>query len=193
MTKPQAPSDRVGNWMQVRGGRAFWPLDPRPEEIDLDTVASALAKICRFGGHTTEFYTVAEHCVRMSYWIEQRYGNKQLALRALIHDAAEAYVGDMVRPLKHNMGTYRAVENKILGMVHYKVGLTFNGHLVPEVKEADNRILLDERERFLEDSPYLWYQDVQGLQPLGIEWASHAWEWRDAAWAWKDRLEELNR
>lgn len=193
MTKDEAPVTRVGNWMQVTGGKAFWPLDPRIEEIDFDTIAAALSKICRFGGHTTEFYSVAEHCVRISEWLEAEYGDRDLALRGLLHDGAEAYVGDMVRPLKYAIPHYREIENRILNMIHVKAGLTFGGSLHLLVADADNRILLDERDQFLEDSPYLWFQDLQELKPLGIEWSGSAWNPDSAKGAWMDRLEELTR
>lgn len=55
-----------GDWMQTYTGRRFYPLDPRPDEIDPEDIAHALSLLCRYGGHVDRFYSVAEHCVLMS-------------------------------------------------------------------------------------------------------------------------------
>jgi hypothetical protein len=93
----QATRDRRGDWMQTFTGRAFYPLDPRPEDIDPVDIAHALSLICRYGGHSSRFYSVAEHCVLMSHAVAPEH-----ALWALLHDATEAYLGDMIRPLKRS-------------------------------------------------------------------------------------------
>lgn len=177
--------------MQVSGGKAFWPLDPIADEIEFTTIAAALSKICRYGGHTTEFYSVAEHCVRVSDWLMAQYGDPELALKGLIHDGAEAYIGDMVRPLKYSIPMFKEVEDRILALIHRKLDLDFNGDLCSAVKEADNRILLDERAKFLADSPYLWFQDITGERPLGIEFGVEAWGPALAEDNWMIRFEEL--
>jgi hypothetical protein len=148
-----------GSWMQTYTGRQFFPLDPRPEDIDPLDIAHALSLICRYGGHTKRFYSVAEHCVLMADAVEPEF-----ALWALLHDATEAYVGDMVRPLKHHMPEYRAVEDRLMAVIAERFGLS--GTMPAAVKEADNRILLDERAVLLSEPPEVWQQD--GLEPLGV-------------------------
>src|SRR5262245_27549306 len=102
-------SQRIGDWMQTISGRKFWPLDPRPEEVCIEDIGHALSLVCRFGGHCHTFYSVAEHSVRVSllaedmakssaHWTDENI--RMIALSGLLHDAAEAYIGDMVRPLK---------------------------------------------------------------------------------------------
>jgi 5'-deoxynucleotidase YfbR-like HD superfamily hydrolase len=90
-------------WMLTASGRRFDLADPESQVPNVDDVAAALAKICRFGGHTTRFYSVAEHCVHVSYAVGAAAGiaaHPGLLLLALLHDAHEAYTGDRVRPLK---------------------------------------------------------------------------------------------
>jgi hypothetical protein len=96
-----------GGWMQTFTGRQFFPMDPRPEEVDPTDIAHALSLLCRYNGHVDRFYSVAEHCVHLSYVVPPEH-----ALWALLHDATEAYVGDMISPLKIHMPGYRAAEDR---------------------------------------------------------------------------------
>lgn len=88
-------SDRIGDWIQTATGRQFWPLDPRPEDVDVRDVAHALSNVCRFAGHTRWHYSVAQHSLLASLYAPPGSG-----LPALLHDAAEAYMGDIARPWK---------------------------------------------------------------------------------------------
>ena len=157
---------RRGSWIQTYTGRAFWPLDPRSEEVHEDDISHALAQICRFGGHTKFFYSVAEHCVLVSEWVESVAGPYD-ALWGLLHDAPEAYIGDMVRPIKRLLPKYIEADENLLEVICYKWGLEPG---MPEVvREADNRILLDERNKLFNGvPPRPWVQDEQGLVPLGV-------------------------
>lgn len=128
-----------GDWMQTYSGKKFYPLDPHPEDIELADIAHALSLICRYGGHVDKFYSVAEHSVLMSQTLDY-----EDALWALLHDAAEAYVGDMVRPLKHQMPDYMAAEEKVIAAVAERFQMPTPKY-GPAVVDADNRILLTER------------------------------------------------
>lgn len=107
-------SVRRGDWLQTHTGVHFYPLDPRPEEIDITDIAHSLALQCRWAGHVKQHYSVAEHCVRVS-----RIVPKEDALWALLHDAAEAYLIDLPRPLKNlpEFSIYRMAENMIMTAV----------------------------------------------------------------------------
>jgi hypothetical protein len=163
-----------GSWMQTYTGRQFFPLDPRPEDIDPLDIAHALSLICRYGGHTKRFYSVAEHCVLMADAVEPEF-----ALWALLHDATEAYVGDMVRPLKHHMPEYRAVEDRLMAVIAERFGLS--GSMPDAVKDADNRILLTERAALLSPPPIPWQQD--GLEPLDVRVRAFGPELAEAKYA----------
>lgn len=164
-------SARRGDWMQTYTGRQFWPLDPRAEEVHPLDIARGLSHQCRYAGHVKRFYSVAEHCILMSLVMPTR----ELALAALLHDAAEAYVVDVPRPLKRNLPGYAQIEDRVLTVILDRFGVTFEraplgvgGLLVlpREVKEADKRILLDERAQLMSIPPAPWAVDE--LQPLGI-------------------------
>src|ERR1051326_3663293 len=101
---------RVGDWMRTYTGVRFYPSDPRPDEIFIQDIAHSLSNMCRFAGHVKEFYSVAEHSVRVSLAC-----HPDDALWGLLHDASEAYVVDMPRPIKRApfMHGYRLLEAKV--------------------------------------------------------------------------------
>lgn len=149
-----------GDWMQTFTGRVFYPMAPSPGDVDPVDIAHALSLICRYGGHCSRYYSVAEHCVLMSGAV-----SPENALWALLHDATEAYVGDMVRPLKRAMPAYRAAEDRLMVAICDRFGL---GHTCPgEVKSADNRIILDERAVLMSAPPLPW-MSIEYVQPLGV-------------------------
>ena len=94
---PPAP----GPYLQTVSGRWVNPFDPDPEQLDAGDIARALANQCRFGGHSRAFYSVAQHSVIVSRLVEERGGDAEDAFAALMHDATEAYLGDMPHPIKH--------------------------------------------------------------------------------------------
>lgn len=148
-----------GNWMQTYTGRRFYPLDPRPEDVDPVDIAHALSLICRYGGHVDRFYSVAEHCILVSQAVAPEH-----RLWALLHDATEAYVGDMVRPLKLNMPAYRAVEDRVMAAVAARFRL--RGSMPWDVKDADTRILLTERDALMSATKHPWA--IEGMEPLPV-------------------------
>lgn len=104
---------------------------PTPERVDILDIARALSNICRFTGHVRQFYSVAQHSVIVSQLVEPEF-----AFEGLMHDAAEAYVGDMSSPLKRVVGAaYKDVEHRVEAVIRTKYGLP--PKLSPEVKKAD--------------------------------------------------------
>ena len=96
-------------WIQTVSGKKFPLLTPDTEAIDIQDIAHALSMICRFNGHCISFYSVAEHSVHVS-----RLVAPNLALWGLLHDAAEAYLGDVPTPLKGHLGGFRDREKTLL-------------------------------------------------------------------------------
>lgn len=134
---------RQGDWMQTYSGRQFWPLDPRPDEIFVEDIAHALSMQCRYAGHCLRFYSVAEHSVLLSEWVERDGMGIDAARWALLHDASEAYLVDVPRPVKPFLGGYREAEARVMAAVAERFGLSDT--MPASVHEADNRIIADER------------------------------------------------
>lgn len=86
------------SWIVTRSGRKFDLANPTADMVDTADLAHSLSMQCRFNGHTTSFYSVAQHCLLVAELVPEEH-----KLAALLHDATEAYVGDLVRPLKEGM------------------------------------------------------------------------------------------
>lgn len=169
-----------GDWMQTYTGRRFYPLDPRGRDIEAVDIAHALSLLCRYAGHVDRFYSVAEHCVLVSQSVAPEH-----ALAALLHDATEAYVVDVPRPLKLQLPDYQAIERKVwLAVIaHFELDVDLPG----EVKEADTRILLDERNALMPRSER-WFVDDE-YKPLGVK--IEGWLPAEAERRYLARLDEL--
>lgn len=140
---------RGGDWIQTYTGRQFWPCDPRVDDVDVLDIAHALSNQCRFGGHSRMFYSVAEHCVRVSYVCD--LGD---ALVGLLHDAAEAYIIDVPRPLKRNLLGYKEIEAAIWVVIAEKFGVM---RAIPaSVSRADEILLATEARDLMTRPPNAW-------------------------------------
>lgn len=120
--------DRFGclnNTIKVAAGHYVDLVNPDPESIEVCSIAAALSKVCRFGGHCPRFYSVAEHCVHAtSLACSQGYAGDAL-VAIFLHDAAEAYIGDMVKPLKVLMSQYGEAERRIEAAIEAAFGVDF--------------------------------------------------------------------
>ncbi len=132
-------------------GKYVSPLYLRADDVCIEDIAHSLANQCRFSGHTREFFSVAQHCVTVSYLVPPA-----LALDGLMHDASEYVLQDCPRPLKEHAAfgpTYRAIERRAERVIADVFGLAFPHP--PEVKAADLCALAAER---------------RDLMPAGVEW-----------------------
>jgi uncharacterized protein len=108
-TTTPAATPRIGDWILTRTGKRFYPLDPRAEDVAFGDISHALAMLCRWTGHCAYHYSVAQHAVNVACMVEAFAPD--LALAALHHDSAEAYIGDWSRPLKRSVKIQRAEPN----------------------------------------------------------------------------------
>lgn len=151
-----------GGWMQTRAGLAYFHENPTVDSIRIADIAHALSNICRFGGHTSRFYSVAEHSVLVSQVVPAEH-----AFVALMHDATEAYVCDVPRPLKKMLGkVYADLEALAWDAICVKYGMDTD--LPPCVKEADNAVLLAEKAALLLPAPLPWSW-ADGLLPADVK------------------------
>ena len=178
---------RDGNWMQTCTGRAYWPCDPRSEDVFIEDIAGSLSRVCRFGGHLKDefdLYSVAEHSVHVSNLVPREH-----AFAALMHDAAEAYLGDVVRPFKVRLLDYRRYEDVNWLVIAARFGLPFQ---LPQcVHDADMAMLFAEQTVLLHKPPLPgWGMGIMTpivADPAVIEPLSR----RRAKWRFMERFEEL--
>lgn len=143
-------------WMQTASGRQFYFLEPRAEDILLEDIAQALSLQCRYNGHVKAYYSVAQHSVLVARCVHQAFGISHVrTLRtALFHDAAEAYVGDMLRPLKNLIPGFKEIEMRIEEVIAQHFDLEWPHPAV--IKRADNALLIAERNALMPPPPRPW-------------------------------------
>ena len=137
------------DWIQTWTGKPFRPLDPDPGSIDIRDIAHALSLLCRFNGHCHEFYSVAQHSVLLSRIVPREH-----ALWGLLHDAAEAYVSDLPRPVKRQVPDFVAFEDRLLELIMQHFGLPWP--MPPAVKRADDIMLATEQRDLMATPPEPW-------------------------------------
>jgi len=192
------------DWIQTFTGRQFFPLRPTIGELSIIDIAHALAMKCRFTGHVSTFYSVAEHCVHCSFRVPREH-----ALWALLHDAAEAYLPDVARPIKGRLWviegigpllpgnrqevsqrTFSDAEDAILRVVARRFGLCWP---MPEcVKRTDLAMLATERDVLMHPGSEVWH-DLAGVQRYAelLTPGALGWEWQTAKSQFLARFEEL--
>lgn len=132
-------------------GEQFAPFDPDPGRIHLADIAAGLAHTCRFGGHCDRFYSVAQHSLHVSHELDGR----RLQLIGLLHDAAEAYLGDVPRPVKAELELFGRAEEAILAAVWEAFDLSPpTEDEWATVMQADDRLLAYEAPRLLSDGSW---------------------------------------
>lgn len=176
---------RRGNWMMTYTGQAFYPYDMRLADFCIEDIAHALSLLCRYGGHCRKFYSVAEHSVLISRMVAPEY-----AYEALMHDATEAYLVDMPRPIKMGFPQYKDMEAKIWDMIARRFGLP--AELAPEVHKADGEALWHEMAALLHPVPrgHEWGMGRPEPAVLKPELVT-GWTWEVAEIKFLERYEEL--
>lgn len=126
------------SWVITLSGTRFNILKPDPEAVRIEDIACALARQARFNGHTRFFYSVGQH----SCLGAEVSPTKEIALHMLFHDATEAYVGDLVSPVKALLPDFEVIESRIHWAISKKIGLEYP--LPKVVKQIDRRLLATE-------------------------------------------------
>jgi 5'-nucleotidase len=161
------PFGCVGNTIRLRSGNYLDLADPQPDQFTLADIAGGLSKICRFGGQVERFYSVAEH----SIWCARVGGgdgqcqDTQLAL--LMHDAAEAFVGDVVKPLKIMLGGYAEIEARVEATITEKYLMDFPREAWA-IEEIDHAMLIAERRAMFSADQVTWAGETE-TRKLDIE------------------------
>lgn len=150
-------------------GSFFCFENPENHDYPIELIAHSLSKLCRFNGHCKKFYSVAEHSVLVSRIVPVRY-----ALVGLLHDASEAYVGDMPSPLKRMIPQYKEIEERVQAAMAKAYNLPYP--FPHEIHEADKAVYRAERSQIAGGEDNLWYTEfldakvvVTGMQPKDAE------------------------
>lgn len=147
-------------------GNYFHFEEPEESVFDINEIAHALSHICRFTGHVREFYSVAQHSVLVSHAVPS-----EDALAGLLHDAPEAYLGDVSSPLKALLKDYQEIEKRVEAAVLTRFGLSPN--LPESVKRADLVLLLTEKRDLMPNDGVDWSPFGSTIEPL--ERRIHPW------------------
>ncbi len=139
-------------------GKYFNFVDTEANEINVLDIAHALSHVCRFAGHVREFYSVAQHSYFCSFLVPP-----EDALQALFHDATEAYIGDVTRPLKALLPDYRRIEERLHNDIFTKLGLSPD--LPRSVKHADLILLATEQRDLMPSHSDEWLI-LAGISPM---------------------------
>lgn len=182
-------SDReTGPYIQTQSGRRVNPFEPDPAAIDVADIAGALSKLCRFGGHCRVFYSVAQHSCLVADAVARRTDEPGVVLYALLHDASEAYLGDVPHPIKHRSelgALYRAAEARLHEAICARFSLAAEAD--PLVGEIDRAVLAAERRVLMAD---VWpWPELEGVGPADVE--IEPWQPERAAQEFLARYERL--
>lgn len=180
-------------WIQTYSGGRFEPLNPDPMGIRIEDIAHALSCMCRFTGHTREFYSVAQHSVLASLAIMPMW---QAALpeeplfyftrAALLHDASEAYLVDVPAPIKPRILGYAEIEEKVMAAVAQKFCIADRFFSHPLVKQVDRVMLATEKRDLMKP------RDDWGELPEPLTQTIEPWTPREAEAHFLTRWKEIN-
>ena len=177
----------VGNTIRLHGGGYLDFRNPKPEQFCFGDISGALSKICRFGAQIGRFYSVAEHS--WNCWVQSLFdGHSPDAQRAVFaHDFAEAFVGDVCKPLKIMLPEYAEIERRVECAIAEKFQIDFDSHR-DTIKEIDRIVLIAERRELFSADRATWTGEHDVRKPC-IAMFFHCWEPEVA----KDRMYELAR
>lgn len=169
-------------WIRTATGRNVNPLQLRPEDIHIEDIAHSLACINRFNGHTQKPINVAQHSVYVARYCEEVTSADTISLQGLLHDGAEAYIGDITKWVKSvpQMSFFRELEDCIQSLIFRKFGCALALH--PVVEDADRVMVRYEGSRgfpdpFIIDHPN--YPPLTETQLARIGKWGH-WKWRES-------------
>lgn len=153
-------------WILTASGRKFFYLSDDPDQFNVEDMASALSRVCRYGGHLSEkyaddIYSVAQHSVYV-YWLLLKTGAPTRVLPwAIAHDMPEAYWTDVPSPLKSLLPNYKQMENNSAGILRKRFGIPYDEEVEHYVKWADMQVLYAESRELTSIPSELWDDGIQ--------------------------------
>lgn len=188
MSEDNTPVRMTPTSIQVASARRFDIADPCPSDITIDDIALSLSRECRFGNFTRSFYSVAQHSVNVSAQLRAMGADREAQLIGLLHDAHEAYIGDIPTPHKQVYGAaFRDVELALLKAVCFRFELDPPHKWPPEVHEADERLLHAEAKHLMPDCD--WFDEAKAGVSSACDFTY--WDERKARHKFLDRFYAL--
>ena len=183
-TAQDGPDRRKGDWMETFMGHAFWPLDPRPSEVDIRDIAHSLSLKTRFNGQCKQFYSVAEHAIRCALQVLSGHGSIKLAYALLHHDSSEAYLPDVPRPIKPYLTNFKEIENGVQAAINEHFGINPDPQMIEMMKRSDNVLLATEARDLMQEGVLeRWNLPYEPLSYMKITpWPSKLAEERFKLW-----------
>ena len=142
--KPPSPAASTRVWQRMLSGRRLDLLDPSPLDIEIADIAHGLARVARWNGQTrgAHIFSVAQHTLLVEAVMREQTPRLDIRFRlaALLHDAPEYVIGDMISPFKAVLGgDYKAVEKRLLAAIHIRFGLppALTDEITEQIKAAD--------------------------------------------------------
>lgn len=155
--------------IETYSGRIISLLDPKPEDIIIEDIAVGLSQLCRFNGHCSRFYSVAEHSCYVALVVNIQAGSVEDEFAALMHDAAESYVGDVTRPVKRLLGPeYGEIEERFERAIAERFGIDWTPSRKLTVKNADNILCKTEGRDLMPSKGEGWQIPAEPLEQLQI-------------------------
>ena len=183
----------IGNRIKVRSGTYLDLSNPQPDQFTLLDIGAGLSKICRFGGQIQRFYSVAEHSYHCFNIARGDGLSLDVQLAVLFHDATEAFIGDVVKPLKLMLPQYSEVEARIERVIAEKFGIDFEA-AKDAIASIDHAVLMAERREIFGADGVKWIGE-DSARRLSIDvgyWPPELGEYRWCQDAWR-LLREMDR
>jgi len=138
-------------WIATYSGKKFHFLNPQPDEICINDIAHSLSLINRFTGHTLVGRTVAEHSIDAARLLRDWGCSRKEQLAGLMHDASEAYLQDISKPLKSVLPDYQALEKRVEEVIREKFNIIES---TPDLEKADITLCVLEADEFMDDPQF---------------------------------------
>jgi hypothetical protein len=167
----------IHGWIQTFSGKQFFPLDPDPKLIDVTDIAVSLSREPRFSGHTKIMLSVAQHSVLVQRIVAKRESSPELQLVALMHDAHEAYLKDIPRPVVIAMGEefaarWKGIKKRLDAAIAERFGFDAELFEHPAIKYADSVALATEKRDLMGPEPWPWHPLLEPRRARIEPWSS---------------------
>ncbi|HML38825.1 MAG TPA: phosphohydrolase [Bacillota bacterium] len=154
---------RLLSCITTYSGEDFDPLQPDAAKIQIEDIAHALSLMCRANGHFQRFYSVAQHCVNCAVEARARSYSKKVQLACLLHDASEAYISDITRPVKPHLANYMEIEERLQNLIYHKfIAEPFSPEELAQIRQIDDALLVCEFNALMSKPVFDYEPDIAG-------------------------------